>query len=233
MKSPLTAEPSLVLELGFVALVAVMSCLLLVAVRRASTPRDAKLFALAMFGTLAVSGALALQGALAFGPLPPPLVVMVFVITVAVLWLWRSRLGGLLARDMPLIGLVGFQAFRIPVELLLHRAYEDGVMPVQMSYFGFNFDVVTGVSAVVLFFFMLERDVPRWALWVWNWVGLALLLNVVTIAIVSMPTPLQVFFNDPPNVWVTLFPFVWLPAFLVPTALIGHLLLFRRLSDMG
>lgn len=35
--------------------------------------------------------------------------------------------------------------------------------------------------------------------------------------------------NEPANVWITWPPFVWLPAVLVPVALLGHLLLFRRL----
>ena len=226
----LPAEPSLLLELGFVGLVASLTSLLLVAVRRAASPKAAKLFAIAMFGTLGLSGALALTGALAFGPLPPPLMVLVTLIAGATFVFSRSRVGRSLARDMPLIGLVGFQAFRIPVELLLHRAHHEGVMPVQMSYFGYNFDVVTGVSALVLFLVMLEGEVSPRLLLVWNWMGLALLVNVVTIAILSMPTPLQVFFNKPSNVWVTTFPFVWLPAFLVPCALLGHLLLFRRLT---
>jgi hypothetical protein len=42
-----------------------------------------------------------------------------------------------------------------------------------------------------------------------------------------MPFPLQRF--AVPNVWVTQAPFVWLPAVMVLAALLGHILLFRRL----
>ncbi|HKQ78896.1 MAG TPA: hypothetical protein VJ810_34675 [Blastocatellia bacterium] len=61
--------------------------------------------------------------------------------------------------------------------------------------------------------------------------GLALLINIVTIAILSAPTPLRKFFNEPANTFVTYFPFVWLPAFLVQAAWFGHLLVFRRLRQ--
>jgi hypothetical protein len=37
---------------------------------------------------------------------------------------------------LPLAALVGYQGFRVVVELLLHRAYVEGLMPVQMSYSG-------------------------------------------------------------------------------------------------
>jgi hypothetical protein len=37
--------------------------------------------------------------------------------------------------------------------------------------------------------------------------------------------------NEPANVWVTRPPFVWLPAVLVLAALLGHLVLFRRLAN--
>ena len=41
-----------------------------------------------------------------------------------------------LALDLPVAALVGYQGFRVLVELLLHRAYTEGLMPVQMSYSG-------------------------------------------------------------------------------------------------
>jgi hypothetical protein len=45
----------------------------------------------------------------------------------------------------------------------------------------------------------------------------------------SMPGPLRQF-DGPPNVWVGDFPFVWLPTVMVAAALLGHLLVFRRLA---
>ena len=63
--------------------------------------------------------------------------------------------------------------------------------------------------------------------------GLALLIAIVTIAILSSPVPFRTFDAGPANTYVTGFPGVWLPAVLVQAALLGHLLVFRRLSDVG
>jgi hypothetical protein len=34
----------------------------------------------------------------------------------------------------------------------------------------------------------------------------------------------------PDNTWVASFPYVWLPAILVTAALLGHIIIFRRLA---
>ena len=69
----------------------------------------------------------------------------------------------------------------------------------------------------------------RIGLWGWNIFGLVLLANIVTIAILSMPTEFRIFMNEPANIFVAHIPYVWLPTVLVQTALLGHLLLFRWL----
>jgi fructose-specific phosphotransferase system IIC component len=111
----------------------------------------------------------------------------------------------------------------------MHRAYVEGIMPVQMSYSGFNYDILTGITAGALGFWLHRRRVPRWVVASWNLLGFLLLVNVVTIAIVSTPV-FRWFGNERLNVFVTYPPFVWLPAILVPAALMGHILVWRRLS---
>ncbi|HKG93305.1 MAG TPA: hypothetical protein VKA84_15470, partial [Gemmatimonadaceae bacterium] len=56
-----------------------------------------------------------------------------------------------------------------------------------------------------------------------------LLANVLTIALLSAPTPFRAFHNEPANVWVTQAPWVWLPAVMVMAALLGHVLVTRRM----
>ena len=51
----------------------------------------------------------------------------------------------------------------------------------------------------------------------------------MTIAVLSTPVPFRRFLDDPPNLLPSLFPYVWLPTFLVQVALAGHVLVFRRL----
>jgi hypothetical protein len=64
---------------------------------------------------------------------------------------------------------------------------------------------------------------------VWNLAGLALLLNIMGVAILSIPGPLRAFHNEPANTLVLRFPYVWIPAIFVMAALLGHLVLFRKI----
>ena len=67
----------------------------------------------------------------------------------------------------------------------------------------------------------------------WNILGLALLANIVTIAVLSTPVPFRRFLDGPPNLLPSLLPYVWLPSFLVQLALAGHVLVFRYLFSAG
>jgi hypothetical protein len=56
------------------------------------------------------------------------------------------------AAHLSLATLIGLQAFRFPLELVMHHAGTLGIMPVELSYSGYNFDIVTGIGALVLWF---------------------------------------------------------------------------------
>ena len=222
----------------FLALVAALAALFATALRRA-IQRDGgsrlrgTLTALLLLGVwLGVSGTLASRGAVSdFSRLPPPFMLMAFAYLLATLALAFSPLGSQLAAHTSLAGLVGYQVFRLPLELWLYAQYQVGVLPVQMTWLGLNFDVATGVTAPLLAVFIARGGAPRALVLAWNCLGLALLVAVVSIAVLSTPSPLRAFANDPPIRFVTEPPFVWLPAFLVQGALLGHVLVFRRLAQ--
>jgi hypothetical protein len=178
---------------------------------------------------LLLTALLAVSGVLQrFDRTPPPFAGLVLAVTVIGIVVPLSPLGSLLVRGLPLWVLVGSQVFRFPLELVMHQAYLEGVMPVQMSYSGRNFDIVTGITAGLLGLWLARRPVPRWIVAGWNLLGFALLVNVVTVAIVSTPA-FGWFGADRFSTFVTYFPFVWLPAALVLAALMGHILVWRSL----
>lgn len=164
-----------------------------------------------------------------FASFPPPMLRVFVGMFLALAVFVFSPLGQRLCLALPLWLLVGFQAFRIPVELLLHRSHQEGLIGAQMTYLGRNFDIVSGVTALVLGLVLYKRTLPKSLLWVWNVLGLGLLLNIVAVAALSMPTPQRAFMDGPPNVFVAYMPFVWLPSVMVASAWAGHLLLARRL----
>lgn len=179
---------------------------------------------------LGVSAVTAASGALQrFTDRPPPLLLLVGTTTLATTLLAFSTLGSRLVERIALGGLIGFQVFRVPLELLLHRLHQEAVIPIQMTYAGSNFDIVSGVLAAVVGAWALLGRPPRWALLGFNLVGLALLVNIVTIALLSSPVPFRAFLNEPANTFVAFTPYVWLPAVLVQAAWFGHLLVFRAL----
>jgi hypothetical protein len=160
--------------------------------------------------------------------MPPPMLLLVAAVFGLAGWIAFSWVGDLVVRHTSWVALVGLQGFRLPLELLMHRAYVEGIMPGQMSYSGRNFDIITGLTAIVLAIALARYRVPRWVIGAWNVLGTVLLINILVIAVLSMPM-FHRFGMDRLNVWVADPPFVWLPAVLVLTALAGHLIIFRKL----
>jgi hypothetical protein len=180
-----------------------------------------------LLGWVAIPGGLAAAGLLNRYPLPPPALVVVALTTLGTIAVAWSRTGTRIIGAVPLWLLVGYQVFRIPVELVLHRLYTEGVIPVEMTYAGRNFDIVSGLTAAAVALWIRRGRDAKGLVLLWNLLGLGLLVNIVTIAVLSTPIPIRQF--DPPNLLPGLFPYVWLPTVLVQAALLGHLLVFRAL----
>jgi hypothetical protein len=177
-----------------------------------------------------ITGGLASSGLLVhFESFPPPVMRLILPALLVTGLLCGSSLGRNWVDRFSLAGLIGFQAFRLPLELLMHVAAREGVMPPQMTFTGRNFDILTGLLALPLAWLVARGRVGSGAVWAWNVLGLALLVNVVGVAVLSFPGPYRVFLNEPANLWIAYFPFVWLPTVLVPLALAGHLLVARKL----
>jgi hypothetical protein len=195
--------------------------------------RCATVAAAGALGWLGGTWALAASGLLArFDLRPPPFLVFLVVLLGVTVALAASPLGSRLVAGLPLAALVGAQSFRLPLEVLMHRAATEGVMPVQMSYAGYNLDIVTGASAAVVGIVLGRGLVPRWTAGAWNIGGTLLLANVLSIAAVSTPV-LGWFGPDRLNTWVAFPPFVWLPGAMVVMALLGHLLVWRKLRALS
>ena len=146
------------------------------------------------------------------------------VMTLALAW---SPFGRRFADKLPFVALIGFQAFRLPLELVMHRAAVAGIMPNVMSYTGYNFDIVTGATALPLALYAWRRPLPRWLMMLWNLTGQILLIVVAVVAFAASPV-FRAFGDDQLNVWVVQFPYVWI-AVMVAAALFGHVVTMRKL----
>src|SRR5262245_26556666 len=211
-------ESSLVrFGIPFIALA--LAALFVLAVRTAGgplrTPPDGRgrrtaLAALAMALWLTLVAALGLSGLLGrFDLRPPPMALWFGATLLLPVVLALSSLGQRLAHAVPLAALVGFQSFRLPLELLMHRAATDGLMPRVMSYPGYNFDIVTGTTARLPVIALARGQVPRGVVVAWNFMGLVLLAVIGGIAFAASPI-FAAFGPENVNVWVTRFPYSWM-----------------------
>jgi hypothetical protein len=130
--------------------------------------------------------------------------------------------------------LVLLNAIRFPVELGLYGLFVHGAIPELMTFSGRNWDILSGLTAPLVWYFGYHRAMlPRWVLVGWNLGCLALLVNIVTHAILAAPFQFQQIAFERPNVGVLYFPYIWLPAIVVPLVLFSHLTLLRKLLRSG
>jgi len=131
--------------------------------------------------------------------------------------------------------LVIFQCFRIGVEVLLSMLAEVSLLPKEMSFHGQNFDIITGITAIAMFFVIQKQgeQKSRKLLIAWNIMGLLLVSSVMIFGMLSAPYPFQIIKSEPANFIVGYFPVIWLPTFLAPTAYFFHIvsLLKTRYSE--
>jgi hypothetical protein len=130
---------------------------------------------------------------------------------------------------LPAAALVAFQGFRLPLELVLHAWVAQGVIPSTMTWSGRNWDIISGVLALVAA--PLCRRSIIWA-WIANGVGLGLLFNVMRVAVLSSP----VSFGWPVEPKLELIyhvPYALIIPVCIVGALIGHIALSRALLRGG
>lgn len=119
---------------------------------------------------------------------------------------------------------------RIPVEIVLLWLFQIKLVPQLMTFEGRNFDILAGITApFVAWLAFRNGKINRTLLLIWNALAFLLLLNILVNAILSIPSPMQKFAFDQPNVGVLYFPFIWLPAVIVPIILFSHLASFWQL----
>lgn len=126
--------------------------------------------------------------------------------------------------QLPLKVLTLLHVVRVPVEIVLLWLFQGGLVPEAMTFEGKNFDILSGITAPLVYLLAFRGGrVNRALLIVWNIAALLLLINIVTTAVLAFPSPMQQIAFDQPNRAVMYFPYVWLPAIVVPIVLFSHL----------
>lgn len=163
------------------------------------------------------------------GAIPPRFLLLIGPSLLIIGGLFLTRGGKTFIDSLDFRSLTVLHIVRIPVELVLFYLFVEKMIPAAMTFDGVNFDIASGLSVPFALSLSIGKPLHRKILLVWNFVCLLLLLNIVTIAILSAPTPFQQIAFDQPNIAVLFFPYVLLPAVIVPLVLLSHFAAIRQL----
>ncbi len=160
---------------------------------------------------------------------PSPLIFLLAPIVAWILFITRTRCGKTLALSLPIQILIGLQVFRVGVEIFLVKLWELGQVPQMMTYHGANFDIFVGLSAPLVAYLLSKNLISNKIAILWNWVGIAILVNVVGRGILTTPGIFNFLKDDFPNTAIVTFPFTYIAILMVPLAISLHIFSIRNL----
>ncbi|MFY0671918.1 MAG: hypothetical protein JXQ87_00855 [Bacteroidia bacterium] len=167
-----------------------------------------------------------------FEALPPRPLLIILITLIGIILLVRNKTYQTIVSGVSPQFIIYFQAFRVPLEIWLWLLFKNEIIPVQMTFEGYNFDVVPVLLApIVGYVVFVKKTAPIWVAKAWNYFGILTVIIIVTIAALSMPTPLRQFLNEPTNTIIVYFPYVLLPGFLVPLAILLHVTSLMQLKN--
>jgi hypothetical protein len=166
---------------------------------------------------------------LKFDAVPPRFLLMVAPPMAVILISFFTTKGRRFFDSMDIAWLTLLHTIRIPVEIVIFYFFKFGLAPIEMTFEGRNFDILSGITAIIVYYlFFIRKNLSKKALIVWNILCLALLVNIVANAVLSAPTPFQQMAFEQPNIAIFMAPFNLLPAFIVPAVLLSHLVSLRH-----
>lgn len=221
-----------ILFFGFVALMATVVVALSV---RYLNRRAAFSIAAGLLVWLIYVGLLGYFGVIGNTTMRPPGIVFILlpVVGFLVLSIWGLQTvgGDRIAATIPLWIVLCTQSYRIVVELFLHRLWGDGIVPRMVTFSGANVDIYVGLSAALVAWLSTRGRLGMKLAFIWNVLGLLALTNVVTRAVLTSPGPLNLIHAEVPNLMFVTFPFMFIPGFFVPLAVVLHVLAMRIIAS--
>jgi len=162
----------------------------------------------------------------------PPGVAFLFVPVLAFLIFFIARFyaDALVALSFPLWIILGMQCFRVGVEMFLHQLWIKGLVPKMLTFEGANVDIYVGASAPLIVWLSTRGRVGMRLALAWNILGLLALANVLIRAVLTAPGPFNLLHAEVPNRMMGTFPYLFIPGFFVPLAVV-HVLTMRAIRS--
>ena len=112
---------------------------------------------------------------------------------------------------------------RFPVELLLFQLAVRELLPMEMTYKGLNFDIIPGITSILLLIWMKFGTVNKKILLGWNIMGLIFILFILSNGFLSQELLYKNFGYSVPNRAITYFPIILLGGVIVPIVIYTHI----------
>jgi hypothetical protein len=144
--------------------------------------------------------------------------------------LFATQAGRRFLDGMDLKWCILLHSIRILVEINLYWLFLYKQVPALMTFESGNIDILVGLTAPLIWWAFKRERIGRRGLFIWNTLSLLSVLNAFIRAVLSAPFRFERFAFDQPTVAILSFPFILLPAFIVPAAILCHLVVFRKLS---
>ena len=163
--------------------------------------------------------------------LPPriPLFMIVPLFLFTIIFMYKNRNSDILDK-LPIHIPIFFQSFRAFIEVLFYFTFTQGILPKQVTFDGYNYDVLLGISAIFMGLYAMRKNASKKLLIAWNITGIGIVLFAAFIFVTS-------FYN--PSVWgesakfiseeFNQFPYLLLPSFLMPSAIFVHIVSITQL----
>jgi hypothetical protein len=157
--------------------------------------------------------------------LPPrfPILLIIPAFTFTGFFLYKHRNSSVI-KNIPTSWLVYYQSFRILIESLFVASVAKGLLQPEVTFEGYNYDILFGLSALIIGFLAFNKKVISGkGLLLWNYLGLAVIAFIIFLFTTTTYAP---------ELWgstetlatkeMVTFPFVFVPAFLMPSAIFMH-----------
>ena len=112
---------------------------------------------------------------------------------------------------------------RFPVELLLFQLAIHKWIPIEMTYEGWNYDIIPGITSIVLVVLLNLKRVSDKLLLYWNIIGLVFILFILTNGFLSQELFYTKFGYSVPNRGIAYFPIILLAGVIVPIVIYTHI----------
>ena len=114
-------------------------------------------------------------------------------------------------------------SIRLPVEILLFQLAIKELLPMEMTFKGWNFDIIPGITSILLLLWMKYGTVNKKLLLGWNILGLIFIFFILTNGVLSQELLYKNFGYTVPNIAITYFPMILLGGVIVPIVIYTHI----------